>query len=293
MVTIVVLSYNHSQFIEECLTSVFEQGHESIEVIIVDDFSEDDSQAKIVSFLEKRNLNTQCIFNDRNLGNCKSFNQALEISNGKYVIDLAADDVLYSDSLEKKVSFFESKGASCGMSYSDAEYIDASSNSLGIYSELKKQVDFPSGEIFADILSKHFICPPTTMFRAATLKSIGGYDESLAYEDFDVWLRLSKISTVEFQDEVTIKRRVNEGSLSSQFQGKRRTEMLNSTLLICKRIESELKNDSEKKALVKRVKFELRFALRQNQKEIVSEYIKVLKRLGEESFVHKVLSCLM
>ena len=291
LVTIVVLSYNHTSFLEECLESVFSQNYEKIEVIIVDDFSNDDSQAKIVSFLEKRDLKVQCIFNQRNLGNCKSFNQALDLSKGKYIIDLAADDVLYLDSVEKKVAFFESRDPSCAMIYSDAEYIDEDSNSLGIYSDLKKQNNFPSGKIFEEILSRHFICPPTTVFRTETLKSIGGYDEFLTYEDFDVWLRLSKKNTVEFQDVVTIKRRINKESLSNQFRGTRRTEMLDSTLQICKKVETKLINDSEKEALVKRVKFELRFAMRQNQKEIVSEYIKILRRLGEGSFVHRVLSC--
>ena len=291
IVTIVVLAYNHSLFLEECLKSVFSQTYTNLEIFIIDDFSNDDSQIKIASLMQKNNWKAQCIFNQSNIGNCKSFNRALELAKGKYIIDLAADDVLPFDSLSKKIDFFEDQEEDCSMTYSDAEYLDIDSKSLGIYSKLKKITDFPSGAIFEDILARHFICPPTVMFRKKSLKEVNGYNESLAYEDFDIWLRLSKISSVAFQNEITVKRRIDKGSLSNQFQGKKRTEMLTSTLQICQRVASEVENDSEKKALVQRMKYELRFAMRQGQKEIVSEYLKILKRLREESFVHKILSC--
>ena len=159
LVTIIVLSYNHASFLEECLKSVFSQSYVNVEVIIVDDFSNDDSQSTITSFLEINDIEVQCIFNKENLGNCKSFNKALELSSGDFIIDLAADDVLFPDSVSKKVSFFESQDLYCNMIYSDVEYIDEHSKSLGIYSKLKNIVDFPSGEIFEEILSRHFICP--------------------------------------------------------------------------------------------------------------------------------------
>lgn len=291
LVSIVVLSYNHASYIEECLSSVFNQAYSNFEVIVVDDCSNDDSQLKIASYLEKNAIKTSCIFNDTNIGNCKSFNKGLKLAQGTYVIDLAADDMLMPDAINSKTRFFESKPDECVMVYSEAEHIDENSNSIGIYSQIKNSSNFPSGHIFTDILARHFICPPTVMFKTATLNQIGGYDETLAYEDFDVWLRLSKLGTVEYQNEVTVQKRISKTSFSNQFTGARKKELLKSTLFICQRVEKELETDSEKEALVQRVKFELRFAMRQGQKEIVSEYLKILKRLGEVSFVHRILSC--
>jgi GT2 family glycosyltransferase len=82
-----LLVLQSSEYILESLFSV-NQDYPCIELIIVDDCSTDDSKA----IIENGNLisKTQFIANKTNLGSTKSFNKALNKSNGDYIIDLAA-----------------------------------------------------------------------------------------------------------------------------------------------------------------------------------------------------------
>lgn len=49
----------------------------------------------------------------------------------------------------------------------------------------------PSGWIFHQLLEGNFVPAPSTLIRRCCFKDLGGFDESLVYEDFEFWLRLS------------------------------------------------------------------------------------------------------
>ena len=129
LVTVIALCYNHEKFIEECLQSVLNQTYTNVELIIVDDFSTDMSRGKIKLFFAKYPF-AKIILNEKNLGNCRSFNQAFHISKGKYIIDLSTDDVLLPTKIEEQVKLFESS-EKVGVVFSDADFIDENSHYLG------------------------------------------------------------------------------------------------------------------------------------------------------------------
>jgi len=93
LVSIICLSYNHAQFVEEALNSVLVQTYKNIELLIADDCSPDDSKSVIENWL-KNHPKVVFVANTTNLGNTKTFNKMLALSKGEYVMDLAADDVL-------------------------------------------------------------------------------------------------------------------------------------------------------------------------------------------------------
>ncbi len=73
------------------------------------------------------------------------------------------------------------------------------------------------------------------MSRRAVYEALGGYDESLSYEDFDFWVRSARAYRYFFLDEVlTLKRRV-AGSHSTQFYNRRHNPHLASTLEVCRK----------------------------------------------------------
>ena len=91
LVTVICLCYNHVRFLERALDSVFSQSYPSIELIVVDDASADDSPVLIHRLLIDR-PEVKFIALQKNVGNCKAFNMALANATGKYVVDLSADD---------------------------------------------------------------------------------------------------------------------------------------------------------------------------------------------------------
>ena len=101
LVTIVIPSYNHSRYVESTIYSALNQTYQSIEVIVIDDGSTDDSVRKISDIRSNRDF----IFLHReNLGRIKTLNQGLKMASGDYIIFLASDDCLLSDHVEKSVS---------------------------------------------------------------------------------------------------------------------------------------------------------------------------------------------
>ncbi|MBC7407505.1 MAG: glycosyltransferase [Arcicella sp.] len=251
--TIIAICYNHEQFIEECLQSIINQTYKNIELIIVDDFSVDKSREIMLIFSQK-NIGINCIFNKYNVGNCRSFNQALKIAKGKYIIDLSTDDVLKPNKIEEQVKKFE-ESEDIGIVFSDAEYIDEYSNWLGIF--YKKNQRIPEGNIYEEILKKSFIMPSSMMIRKSILDKLGGYDENLSYEDFDFWVRSSRRYDYAYVPQILVQQRILNGSHSTKFTQKHNI-LTPSTVQVCEKALLLNETESENQALIIRLKVVLR-----------------------------------
>ena len=123
LATIICLCYNQQDFVMESLDSVLNQSYPHIELIIVDDFSTDNSKAIIENWLQKH-PEIHFIANQANLGNTKSFNKALKMANGTYIIDLAADDVLLPHCVSSQINAFKNSSfENLGAVYGNVELI--------------------------------------------------------------------------------------------------------------------------------------------------------------------------
>ena len=137
LVSIICLCYNHEKYVVETLQSVINQSYSNIELIIVDDYSSDNSKDVIVNWL-KDYPEIQFIANNVNLGNTKSFNKAFQLSKGEYIIDLAADDVLLTNCVAKQLNGFKnSKFENIGLIYGNAELISENGTFISYYFALK------------------------------------------------------------------------------------------------------------------------------------------------------------
>jgi GT2 family glycosyltransferase len=87
LVSITVVTYNSGQFIARCLDAVFEQEYRPLEVIVVDNASQDDSLSILAGYKHCIRL----IQNDRNAGFAAGQNQAIAASHGQWVLTLNAD----------------------------------------------------------------------------------------------------------------------------------------------------------------------------------------------------------
>src|SRR5680860_303227 len=108
LVSIICTSYNHERFIKEALDSVINQDYEAIELIIIDNGSKDLSVAVIQDWVElNKGKNVRPILIFPSINYCKAFNQGLEIAKGKYIIDLAGDDLLLPGHVKTAVGTLE------------------------------------------------------------------------------------------------------------------------------------------------------------------------------------------
>ncbi len=281
LVSVICLSYNHARFIQEALQSVFSQDYKPVEIVVVDDHSMDPSQ-KIIDELARDRTDIRKIYLNENVGNCRAFNIGFRASRGSFIIDLAGDDVLMPERIREGVTCLSSLGESYGVHFSNAEYVDEDSRFVKYHYPMDQDghllQEIPQGDIYADLLNRYFICTPTMMMRRKVLEELNGYDENLAYEDFDFWIRSSRKYKYCFSDKALAKKRIVEGSLST-LQYIRNSKILKSTFNVCLKAEKLNRNPAEHRALTRRVAYECRQALLSGNFGVALKFAWLLDRL--------------
>ena len=258
LVSVICLSYNHEVYVVEALNSVINQTYSNIELLIADDCSSDHSVGVIQDWLQ-HHPNVYFLANEKNLGNTKTFNQLAKKAKGEFIIDLAADDVLLPNCIEKQVTTFQnSKYENLGIVYGNLIEIDENGNFIRNY---YTEEDHPeSGNIYKMVIGRTTkICSVSSMVKKSVFEKLGYYDESLAYEDLDLWVRTSRIYEFEYIPELLIKKRILASSLSSFFTQKKnpKTKKLHkSSLKILHKAFKLNQSKDEHKALLGRIRFE-------------------------------------
>ena len=283
LVSIICTVFNQEDYVLECLESVANQDYDNFELIILENGSKDQSPFLVKSWIEQNdNLNIQTIFNSTAISYCENFNKGLELSKGKYVIDLSGDDLICPEHIKKSIIKLQ-KNSGAAFCFSDAWLFEVGKESKTFYQRTQKGklIDrVQEGNLYTQIVAGNPILSPTLVFDAAKLKAIGGYDEELSYEDFDVMVRLSRDYMVVFSDHVGIKKRIHSNSFSKNQYFPKASVMLPSTLKICNKIKSLNENREEDQALLKRVMYETKHALWSANFGVAVGFLELAKSLS-------------
>lgn len=284
LVSVICLCHNHERFIESCLQSVIDQTYEEIEIILINDASLDNSRAEINQFL-KNHPEIDLIDLNENVGNCKAFNMGLKMANGEFVIDLAADDLLHPDRIKRQIAAFQELDDTYGVVYSDAKYIDEDNREM---TDHFHQYSPENGDLYASLVARYFIAPPTMMIKKVVLDELDGYDESLAYEDFDFWVRSSRNWKYDFVNEPLTFVRKLDNSLSSRFYQKN-SPLIPSTFKVCQKIRSMNETDMEDRALLTRLKYEFKIAAVTGNRDWAQKFFMEMRQLHQPALQEYLL----
>jgi glycosyltransferase involved in cell wall biosynthesis len=144
-ISIVCPSYNLEKYVRYYIESILKQTEQDFELIIVDDFSEDNNVQEIKKFSDPR---IKLIEHDYNKGLNASLNDAMNVANSDLISFIASDDILEPNYIERVLLEFEQKDIS--VAYVALQYINEK-NSL-----LKGNVMLPVGLSRFQILKKSF-----------------------------------------------------------------------------------------------------------------------------------------
>jgi glycosyltransferase involved in cell wall biosynthesis len=101
LVTIAIASYNNGKYIERCVDSVRHQTYQNLEILIVDDSSNDDT----LSRLEKYGFDCRVKILSKENGGLSSVRQmSLEMATGDYICFIDADDYLMPEYVERMLT---------------------------------------------------------------------------------------------------------------------------------------------------------------------------------------------
>lgn len=266
LVSIICLAYNHEKFVVETLNSVVQQSYQPIELIIVDDSSTDQTKNVINNWLLSH-PEVQFIANEKNIGNTKSFNNALKLVKGDYLIDLAADDLLLPNGVQNQINAFQkSKFKNLGVVYGNAEIINEDGSFNSWYFPVDKSGKViskrPIGDIYCSVLTTgDSICSVSAMIKKSVYDFLGGYDDTLDYEDLDAWIRASREFEFDFIDEVLVKKRTVSNSLGTKFYSKNHKINISTYNILQKALKLN-RSKEEDLALQKRVHHEIIHSLK-------------------------------
>lgn len=214
-VTILIPARGPCEYISETLISIRDSLVHPDEVLIVDD----GLSSKGIRNIDKNSFGLPIrILENAGRGLVDALNTGLNSISSKYVCRIDSDDVMHKHRIGTQLDRFKlnlylvAVGSQCLYINDKSEITGGSNYATGIINQL------PTFKTHC--LLSH----PSTMYRKDSALQVGGYrslftwnDTDIA-EDFDFWLRLSKIGQLEVIDENLTFYRQHKGQISSQFQ---------------------------------------------------------------------------
>ena len=190
-VSVLLTSFNHSQFIREAIDSVLQQTFTDFELLILDDASTDDSWWIIKSYQDPR---IKAIRNGKKGEiTSKVIDVISNIATGEYIAVHHSDDLWETDKLGKQVAYLE-KHADTGAVFTDAGAISEESLPLEghFYSGIFAQPNRTRHEWLRHFFNHgNALCHPSVLIRKECFDVCGFYRPWLwQIDDFDMWMRL-------------------------------------------------------------------------------------------------------
>lgn len=215
LVSVLMPAYNHARFVEQAVMSVWQQSYKNLELIVIDDGSSDDTYSILQSLKERSPLPFH-LEKQKNQGVCKTLNKCLTLSNGEWISTLASDDMYRPDFISKMMSNAVRFDLSELVLHSDAYKIDEFGHVGERLSRIRK-IPPLSGESFYDVaFTRKFIISSTIFLKKSLLLKVGAFDETLRVEDFDLHLRLARVSKFMFIDDPIFYSRVLKESFGNR-----------------------------------------------------------------------------
>lgn len=187
--SVVIPTYNCANKIHRAIESVLSQSYKSFEVLVMDDGSTDNTEEIINSFRDKRILYDK----DKNFGGpAKPRNRGIAKAKGDWICFLDADDWWHHHKLEFTLSEIE---AGAEVIYHDMYLVRSLSQNIFKDKLISSQ---PKHPMFTSLLFSAMSLPNSSVVvKKECLKKIGKISEKkdlISVEDYDTWIRLSKVT---------------------------------------------------------------------------------------------------
>ncbi|MEH1871166.1 glycosyltransferase [Nostoc sp.] len=206
-ISVIIPAYNSENTISHTIKSVLNQTFFDLELIIINDGSQDSTIEVIAEIKESRIK----VFSYPHAGGNVSRNRGLNLAVGEFVSFLDADDLWTPDKLNSQLKALQ-ENITAKVAYSWTDYIDAN----GKFTLSGKRINL-NGNVYENLLLNNFLENGSNplICRKALIK-LGGFDESLsAAQDWDMWLRLASKFDFICVPSVQILYRISVNSVSS------------------------------------------------------------------------------
>lgn len=193
LVTIIIPTHNYARYIAETLDSVLVQTYPNWECIIIDDGSVDNTRS-IVGDYVARDHRFRYVYQDCQ-GVSKARNAGLALALGQYVQFLDADDLLYSEKIERQLYYLQHNPL-IDIVYSESKYFANNDKQKLSYSfdmknvEWMPKVDDTPGAALLSLAKSNIMPIQAPLSRISLLNKVGPFNPAMRHcEDWDYWFR--------------------------------------------------------------------------------------------------------
>jgi glycosyltransferase involved in cell wall biosynthesis len=197
LVSVIIPTFNRASLVREAIASVLAQAYPHIELIVVDDGSNDDTPAVMEAF-----GTALTVLRQPHAGVSSARNWGVAASHGELVAFLDSDDLWLPHKVTAQAAVFQEHPQT------QACYTDEIWIRHGVRVNQRLIHRKYGGWLFLSSLPRCIISPSSIMLRRPLWNRLGGFDECFpACEDYDLWLRLALIAPVHFLPERLIVKR--------------------------------------------------------------------------------------
>ena len=168
LVSVIMSAYNSQNTIEKSINSLLVQTYKNIEILIIDDGSNDKTLKSIMKFQNEPNI--KIFENKKNIGLTKSLNKLIKISNGKYIARQDSDDISSPNRLMKQVEDIKKYDLDFSSSRGYIENTKRKIPGLSYYLPYSYLINYKNPFIHGTLLIKK-----------AVIEEVGLYDERFYY----------------------------------------------------------------------------------------------------------------
>ncbi|RSK48391.1 glycosyltransferase family 2 protein [Hymenobacter rigui] len=214
LVSVIIPVYNAGEYLRPAIDSILHQTFQDFELIIVDDYSRDESLAVARSY--ETDPRVTVLANEQNRGRSFTDNYGAEYARGKYIAKMDADDVALPHRLQTQVDFLEQNPT-----------VGLTSSFMQCFGESDIVYEYPlsADAVRSFMLFNMPVANPTAFFRRSLLQEHGlRYDDTIQDtfgEDYEFIARLTQVTDIVNQPDILLHYRTLPQTLKADVHARR------------------------------------------------------------------------
>jgi glycosyltransferase involved in cell wall biosynthesis len=216
LVSVIVSTYDRTDFLKLTLESIRDQKHQNFEVIVVDDGTPNDKNLLLCQIFEK----VKYIKIDHSGGPAKPRNVGIREAKGKYIAFVDDDDLWLLTKLEKQVNILENN-LEFGLVHNCCQVIDENGIEKNEIVGRPGSLGVKHGDVSMRMMGNWTLMTPTVFLRKDIVDKVGLFNEEMpsAGEDAEYWIRCSFFTNFYYIDEPLVQYRIHSKNISTETKG--------------------------------------------------------------------------
>lgn len=212
LISIIVNTYNGARYLPECLDSILAlEGGFPLQIIVVDDASQDDTPGVLASYRDARIL---FVRHERNKGAAEAVNTAFGLVRGEFTARIDYDDRYRPHFLARALETLN-KNPKAGLVCGGVQMIDRDGNPSGLSSPVRQGYAAGCSDHFLNLLRHYFVTAPTLLARTAIWKRAIPLPAGMNFCDWHMTLTMAEVAEVCILDDTLADYRIHPLNMHS------------------------------------------------------------------------------